>query len=141
MDSHARRQIAAGMVGLGMIFDETYRPFFEAAARCPLYSPETGPVTVSLAAAASRTGSRAARYLAQPNPPLGRFQNFAGPDAVARLIAADVNAVCIASPDDRHFAAARDALAAGKHVLVEKPSVLALAELDELTALAERKGV
>ena len=30
------------MVGFGMIFDETYRPFFEAAASVPLYSLATG---------------------------------------------------------------------------------------------------
>src|SRR5262249_49724258 len=36
---------------------------------------------------------------------------------------------------------ARLALEAGKHVLIEKPSVLRLQELDELTALARQKGV
>src|SRR5262249_44685087 len=35
----------------------------------------------------------------------------------------------------------RKALAAGKHVLIEKPSVLELSQLDELTALAERNQV
>jgi predicted dehydrogenase len=52
-----------------------------------------------------------------------------------------VDAVCIATPDDRHFDAARKALRAGKHVLIEKPSVLRLEELDELDALAHRNGV
>ena len=27
----ARHRLRAGMVGMGMIFDETYRPFFEQA--------------------------------------------------------------------------------------------------------------
>ena len=49
--------------------------------------------------------------------------------------------MCIATPDDRHFAAAKAALSAGKHVLIEKPSVLALAELDELERLAREQGV
>ena len=40
--------------------------------------------------------------------------------------------VCVATPDDRHFDAARQALSAGKHVLIEKPSVLSLQELDAL---------
>jgi predicted dehydrogenase len=35
----------------------------------------------------------------------------------------------------------RLALQAGKHVLIEKPSVLRLSELDELTALARQQGV
>jgi predicted dehydrogenase len=133
--------IRAGMVGLGMIFDETYRPFFEGVRRIPLYSPDTGPVAVALAAAASRTGTRGARYLADPHSALGAFQNLSGPDATARLLAAGVDALCVATPDDRHFAAAQDALAAGKHVLIEKPSVLSLSQLDELVALAERHGV
>src|SRR5262245_36678403 len=138
MEPLPHRRIAAGMVGFGMIFDETYRPFFEAATRSPLFTPTTGPVTVSLAAAASRTGTRAGRYLSDPNILRGHFQNFAGPNAVDRLLAAGVDAVCVATPDDRHFEAARAVLAAGKHVLIEKPSVLSLRELDELTALAER---
>jgi D-galacturonate reductase len=52
-----------------------------------------------------------------------------------------VDAVCIATPDDRHFEAARQALAAGKHVLIEKPSVLRLQEFDELEALARQHEV
>ena len=52
-----------------------------------------------------------------------------------------VDFVCVASPDDRHFAAAKAVLLAGKHLLVEKPSVLSLAELDELNALARQENV
>jgi D-galacturonate reductase len=137
----ALRHLNAGMVGVGMIFDETYRPFFERAACEPLYSRLTGPVIVSLDAVASRTGSRAAKYLTDPPSPLGRFRNFAGPDALDQLLACDVHAVCVATPDDRHFAPAKAALAAGKHVLIEKPSVLTLQDLDELTALAAKKQV
>jgi predicted dehydrogenase len=131
--------VRAGMIGFGMIFDDTYRPFFEAANRFPLYSPETGPVRVELAAAASRTGSRAQAYLAKRAVP--PFQNFSGPDAIERLLASGVDAVCIATPDDRHFEPAKAALLAGKHVLIEKPSVLSLDKLDELVRLAERNGV
>jgi len=47
-----------------------------------------------------------------------------------------VDFVCVTAPDDRHFAAAEAALEAGKRVLLEKPSVLSLAELDELARLA-----
>lgn len=135
------RRIAAGMVGFGMIFDETYRPFFEAQARSPLYTPETGPVRVELRSAATRTGSRVARYLNEMGRPIPPFENFAGTNAVIDLIASDVDAVCIATPDDRHFEPARAALAAGKHVLIEKPSVLDLDRLDDLTRLAEQSGV
>ncbi len=135
------RTIGVGMVGFGMIFDETYRPFFEAARRVPLYSPNTGPVAVGLTAAATRTGTRVASYLASPAASLGPFQNLVGPDSIAQLLASGVAAVCVATPDDRHFGPANKALVAGKHVLIEKPSVLNLAHLDELIALAERHGV
>ncbi len=130
--------IRAGMVGFGMIFDDTYRPFFEAAIRSPLYSPATGPVRVELAAAASRTGTRAQAYRDRV---AATFQNFSGPDATERLLASGVDVVCIATPDDRHFEPARAALRAGKHVLIEKPSVLSLDKLDELTRLAAEHGV
>src|SRR5262245_11267772 len=137
----AHHELAAGLIGLGMIFDDTYRPFLEAVARWPLFTHATGPVSVRLAAAAARTGARAARLLSDPASPLGRFQSFAGLDATDRLLSAGVNAVCVATPDDRHFPHAHAALAASKHVLVEKPSVLSLRELDALTVLAERNGV
>src|SRR4051812_35127449 len=74
-------RIAAGMIGFGMIFDDTYRPFFEAAHRTGLYASETGPVQVTLAAAASRTGTRAERYLRDAAGRVAPFRNFAGPTA------------------------------------------------------------
>ncbi len=132
-------RISAGMIGFGMIFDDTYRPFFESAALTPLYSVSTGPVEVALTSAASRTGARAARYLAENRVPA--FRNFSGDDSAQQLISSSVDAVCIATPDDRHFEPAKAALAAGKHVLIEKPSVLDLKRLGELSALAERNGV
>lgn len=135
------RTIGVGMLGFGMIFDETYRPFFEAARRVPLYDPTTGPVAVGLNAAATRTGTRVASYLANPASSLGPFQNFVGPDSIAQLLATEIRAVCVATPDDRHFGPAHKALAAGKHVLIEKPSVLNLTHLDELVALAGQHGV
>jgi predicted dehydrogenase len=129
------------MIGFGMIFDETYRPVFEKRATSPLFDPVTGPVSVHLTAVASRTGTRAARYLTRPEGLVRPFANFSGPDAVTRLLAAPVDAVCVATPDDRHFESARAALASGKHVLIEKPSVLSLGELDELLRLAVERGV
>ena len=130
-----------GMVGVGMIFEETYRPFFEAVVRRPLYDDSFGVCRVELAAVASRTGSRAARYREQLRGVLGEFAICSEPDAMGRLLREPVDAVCIATPDDRHFEAARAATAAGKHVLIEKPSVLSLDQLDSLTSLAREHGV
>ena len=125
------------MVGLGMIFEDTYLPCFEAATREGLYQRSTGLVELQLTAVASRTGSRADRYRQR----LPKFESFAGSDSIAKMLASGVDAVCIATPDDRHFEPARQALEAGKHVLIEKPSVLKLEELDTLQKLAESKGV
>jgi D-galacturonate reductase len=139
---HAPPTIRAGMVGVGMIFEETYWPFFQQALEEPLSSRATGPVEVELRAMASRTGARAAAYLRQ-RAEQGRPAplNCTGPDAMTALLGSGVDAVCIATPDDRHFDLARSALAAGKHVLIEKPSVLRLDQLDELTRLAREKNV
>jgi predicted dehydrogenase len=138
----SERRLRAGMVGVGMIFEETYWPLFHQVHSEGLYRRDTGPVQVELAALASRTGSRAAGYVGMASP-LGMRPpvNCMGDDAIEQLLAQDVDAVCIATPDDRHFDAARKALAVGKHVLIEKPSVFDLGQLDELAALAERNDV
>ncbi|HVX14203.1 MAG TPA: Gfo/Idh/MocA family oxidoreductase [Pirellulales bacterium] len=133
--------LRGGMVGLGMIFDETYRPFFEHAHAAGLYEPGCGVCEVPLVAVASRTGRRAESYLRAAGNKIGPLQSFQEPSAVARLLQADVDFVCVATPDDRHFAAAKAVLEAGKHLLIEKPSVLSLAELDELERLARQNRV
>jgi predicted dehydrogenase len=140
-DSTRSNRIRAGMVGLGMIFDETYRPLFEQLHAEGLFRRDFGLVEVPLAAVATRTGSRAESYARVAGGRVGPFVSCTGPDAVERLLDRGVDAVCVATPDDRHFEAARKALAAGKHVLIEKPSVLRLQELDELEALARDHGV
>src|SRR5258706_9760171 len=109
-----------------MFSDEPAPPFSEKAAAEGLYRRDFGPVDVCLTAVATRTGSRAERYRKQAPAALDGFASFAGSDAIPKLLAHDVNVVCVATPDDRHFEAARLALAAGKHVLIEKPSVLSL---------------
>ncbi len=60
--STATNKLRAGMVGMGMIFDETYRPFFEHAHAAGVYDPSFGLCEVELAAVASKTGSRAEAY-------------------------------------------------------------------------------
>jgi hypothetical protein len=47
---------------MGMIFDETYKPFFENARANGVYDRAFGDVDVQLSAVASRTGKRAEAY-------------------------------------------------------------------------------
>ncbi|MEJ7594191.1 MAG: Gfo/Idh/MocA family oxidoreductase [Planctomycetaceae bacterium] len=139
--SSARAQVRAGMVGMGMIFDETYRPFFENMKLRGLYDRSFGDVDVPLVAVASKTGQRADRYQQQAKSLGIGFQNFRGDSAVQELLKQDLTFACVATPDNRHFDASKAILQAGVHLLVEKPSVLSLQELDELVALAEERGV
>jgi len=127
------------MVGIGMIFDETYRPFFEQARAAGLYDRRFGDVDVQLVAVASRTGSRAEAYRQSAGDRIHPFESCTGSDATARMLQNGIDFACVATPDDRHFEASKAVLEAGVHLLVEKPSVLRLQELDELVALARKK--
>jgi predicted dehydrogenase len=53
---------------------------------------------------------------------------------------ADVDAISIVVPTSYHHAVAKQALEAGKHILIEKPITVTLAEADELLAIAEKNG-
>jgi predicted dehydrogenase len=57
------------------------------------------------------------------------------------LDAPDVDAVVLATPVPTHAPLARRALAAGKHVFVEKPMALGAVEAEELVAVAEERGL
>ena len=54
------------------------------------------------------------------------------------LLTSAVDAVVVASPIHTHFVVARDALLAGKHVLVEKPLATSAREAADLVLLARR---
>ena len=53
----------------------------------------------------------------------------------------ELDAVVIATPVPTHYALAKRALAAGKHVLVEKPPAMKGTEMDELVALAAERDL
>jgi len=131
--------LRAGMVGVGMIFDETYRPFFERAHREGLYDRRFGDVSVPLVAIASKTGKRAEKYRETAGDCIAPFKSYVGENAVAQMLQDGVDFACVATPDNRHFQASKQILEAGCHLLVEKPSVLSLQELDELVAIAKQK--
>jgi predicted dehydrogenase len=62
-------------------------------------------------------------------------------DATELIAAADVDAVLVANPHVYHAETALAAIAADKHVMVEKPMCVTLAESDALLAAEEKSGV
>ena len=56
------------------------------------------------------------------------------------LASTEVDAVVVATPVSTHAALAREALLAGKHVLVEKPIAVSSQEVEGLIELAETRG-
>ncbi len=57
-----------------------------------------------------------------------------------RDLIGQVDAVSVVVPTQYHHAVAKDFLAAGVHVLIEKPITVTIEEADELIALAEKSG-
>lgn len=85
-------------------------------------------------AVASRTPGRAQEFAAK----FGIPQVF---DSYDQLVTADIDAVYIASYQGDHFEHAMLALAAGKHVLVEKPITYLPDEAEKLLATAKKSGL
>ncbi len=63
-------------------------------------------------------------------------------DSLEELLGSDeIDAVCICTPSGLHTEQAIAAMKAGKHIVVEKPMSLSLADADRLIATAEETGV
>lgn len=56
------------------------------------------------------------------------------------LLTPEVDLVLITTPNQTHYAMVKEALLAGKHVLVEKPLVATVAEAEALAELAKQQG-
>jgi predicted dehydrogenase len=70
-----------------------------------------------------------------------RFPNSLPTGSVDEVLAdPELEAVVIATPVPTHYALAKQALEAGKHVFVEKPPAMRAAEMEELVELAEARG-
>ena len=108
--------IRAGLVGLGKIARDQHLPAIEKIDG------------IALVAVASRNaqGEGVNNY-----PDLGAM--LAGEP--------DLDAVILCQPPQVRYAAARQALLAGKHVFLEKPPGATVSEVEALIALARRQGV
>ncbi|WP_300156593.1 Gfo/Idh/MocA family oxidoreductase [Solidesulfovibrio sp.] len=89
----------------------------------------------------------ALRHICDPSRPLLDGYAATLPDVPRTtelaVVLADpsVAGLAVATPAETHYAIAKAALSAGKHVLVEKPMTLVEAEARELIALAESRGL
>src|SRR5438094_6514119 len=87
------------------------------------------------------------RYVVDERPERRAFvhRNFPRTRAVASADAAledrDVAGIIVATPAGTHFTLARQALEAGKHIMVEKPLATTVAEVDILARCAEQRGL
>jgi predicted dehydrogenase len=117
------KQIGIGIIGCGGIVLQNHLP---GLALCPEAKVtalcDTNPAV--LQKASQQTGVAATHA------------NYA--DLLAR---GDVNAVIIATPNLVHAPIALAAIAAGKHVLCEKPIAMNFAEADAMVRTAEKVGV
>ncbi|MGR3467387.1 MAG: Gfo/Idh/MocA family protein [Shimia sp.] len=62
-------------------------------------------------------------------------------DTMDALLADDVDVVHVTTPNHAHFEQVKAILAAGKHVICEKPLAMTAAQSREMTALAEASGL
>ncbi len=75
-------------------------------------------------------------------PIAARYPNAKPTKNYDDLLADDeLDAVVIATPVPTHYALAKQALEAGKHVFVEKPPAMRAVEMDELVELAAERGL
>ena len=104
-----------GVVGLGKIAQDQHVPVIEA-------HPDFHLVAVSSQRGLAVRGACAVR------------------DHADLLAMADVDVVVICTPPQVRHAIARDALSAGKHVMLEKPPTATISELSDLVRRAEAAG-
>ena len=88
-----------------------------------------------VAALWSRNAERAEKQAAELEIP------FATCDATALVNRPDIDAVTIVTPTPTHRDICLEALAAGKHVLAEKPMAMSAGDAEEMSAAAESAGV
>lgn len=113
------RKIKIGLAGFGLSARVFHLPFWQADAR------------FEVAKVYERSGHLAAQMLPQAET----VRSFEA------LLSDEVDLIVITTPNQTHFELAKQALLAGKNVVVEKPLCATAAEALELADLAERQGV
>jgi predicted dehydrogenase len=123
-------RIRWAVIGTGGIADRF-------CAEVPLGGAPDGPGAEVVAVASRRPGG--ARELAGRHRIAHRFE---GPDSVQQVVhSPEVDAVYVASPHPFHAEQGLAAIAAGKHVLIEKPLAMNAAQASALMDAATQAGV
>ena len=101
-----------------------------------------GPHVRAVAARHVPDGTLTAIALGTRAPRLAGLYGLTADDSGEALLARDdVDAVIVATPHSTHLPLTRDAAAAGKHVYLEKPMALDVAECDAMIAACADAGV
>jgi predicted dehydrogenase len=116
------KKLRAAVIGVG------YLGRFHAQKYAALGAADAGVELVGVVDARPETAQRVAQELG-----VAAFTDY------RELLGATprVDLVSVASTTETHYAVARDCLAAGVHVLAEKPITVTVAQADELIALAD----
>lgn len=113
------RKVSVGLIGYGMAGSVFHAPLVEAVPG------------LELAAVVSSDAAKVRQA----------YPAVAVVGSVKELLADPaIEVVVVASPNPTHYEYARQALTAGKHVVVDKPFAIRTAEADELIALARKAG-
>jgi predicted dehydrogenase len=113
-------EIGVGIVGFGLAAKVFHAPFVSAVPG------------LRLRAFVERTGDQAR----QAYPATQTLRTIE-----ALLAEPEIALIVVATPNQTHYALARQALAAGKHVVIDKPFAGTSAEAQELIELATKNGV
>ena len=135
-----QRPLGVGVIGLGFMGTTHLKAYQAAAAaggRCRLVAvadPDSAKLSGRFDTAGNLSATSSAEQLFDP------AQVFATQSAEALLARPDVDAVSICTYTDTHVDLATRALAAGKHVLLEKPVALTVADVMKVHAAAVAAG-
>ena len=117
------KKLRAAVIGVG------YLGRFHAQKYAALSAANRGVELVGVVDAHPETAQRVAKELG-----VAAFTDYR-----ELLAGGKIDLVSVASTTETHHAVARDCLAAGVHVLAEKPITVTVAQADELIALADAK--
>ena len=112
------KSLSVGLLGFGLAGSVFHAPLIQSESRLRLTAIASSRIDDIRRAAPEAVATTAEAVIADPS----------------------IDLVVIATPNTSHAPLAREALLAGKHVVIDKPMATTAAEADELIDLAKRQG-